>query len=122
MNKTLIIDNQPYRHIELQGLRANITSSYPNNSITSTKYTRFNFVPKNLLHQFNNSSKLWFLLISILELTNQSETTYKFGTVCPLITLILLQMSRDGLYDYFRFLSDQKENDKNLLSVRRNKV
>jgi hypothetical protein len=35
---------------------------YPNNSISTSKYNYFNFIPKNLAEQFSKMANLYFLV------------------------------------------------------------
>lgn len=105
-----LVDMNTYRYIELQGIRPNLNSEYPTNSITRSQYTALNFLPKSLLHQFSNPSKLWFLTVSLLEVLGTSEITYKYGTIIPLVILLLLQIFRDGINDYNRHVLDREIN------------
>ncbi|OMJ86356.1 hypothetical protein SteCoe_12144 [Stentor coeruleus] len=95
------------RYIELQGMGPNTDTLYPDNSIISSRYTKWNFIPKNLLLQFTNPAKIWFLLISILELSIlNEEITVAIGTILPLLFLVLIELVREGYNDYLRYKSD----------------
>ena len=104
------IDTSTFRYIELQGSSRSEHSDYPDNSIVSSKYTYLNFLPKCLTYQFFNPSKLWFLLISILELTNQSTTSMSYGTILPLSLLLVFGLLREALLDYSYHVSDKSIN------------
>ena len=107
---TKVIDNQ-VRHIELQGKRANKESKkFPNNCITTSKYTLLSFLPKVLLHQFYNPSKLWFLFISVIEVAGKSDITYSYGTLIPLTILLFMQITRDGVREFSSHLADREIN------------
>ena len=41
-----------------------------NNRIQTSKYTVFNFLPKNLFYQFMKMSNVYFFVIAILEVMN----------------------------------------------------
>lgn len=105
-------DSKPTRYIELQSLKANTNSKYIRNIITTTHYTRYNFFPKALLNCFCNLPKLWFLFITALELVNLSDTTYKFGTLIPLVLLVLIHLCRECIDDIYRNLQDNVINYK----------
>lgn len=99
------------RYIELQGAYPNTNSLYPNNSIISSRYTKWNFIPKNLLNQFTSPPKLWFLFISILELSLLNEQiTIPIGTIIPLLLLIFIECIREGYNDFLRHKSDNLLN------------
>jgi magnesium-transporting ATPase (P-type)/class 3 adenylate cyclase len=98
------------RYIDLIGQKPVAHKSYANNSIISSRYSKLNFIPKALLLQFFSISKIWFLLISILELLGLSETSLPFSTVLPLFLLILIELIREGFNDFQRHKSDQEMN------------
>lgn len=105
------LDSTDMRYIELQGVRANTESPFPNNAIISSKYSKYNFLPKCLFSQFYSLPKLWFLLISILELTQDTKISISYGTILPLAVLIFLGFIRDGYSDYIKHQSDKKINE-----------
>ncbi|OMJ90724.1 hypothetical protein SteCoe_6900 [Stentor coeruleus] len=99
------------RYIELQGVNPNTNILYPDNSIITSRYTKWNFLPKNLLLQFTHPAKIWFLLISILELSLLNEQiTVPIGTICPLLLLVFIEAVRECYNDYARHASDEKLN------------
>lgn len=103
-------ENRELTHIELQGVRPNILSKHPDNCIVTSKYTFLNFLPKNIMHQFLNPSKLWFLLITVIEVQGLSDVTYQYGTLIPLLILLFLQITRDALKDYHCHKADYEIN------------
>ena len=106
---TTVIDTQ-VRYIELQGVRENKDSKFPDNCIITSKYTLLNFLPRNTLQQFFNPSKLWFLFISVIEVVGKSDITYSYGTLIPLLLLLFLQITRDGLKEYHSHIADRNMN------------
>lgn len=104
------LDVTARRYIELIGSEKSNNFLFPDNSIISYKYTALSFLPKSLLSQFYNLPKLWFLLISVLELTQRTTVTISYGTVLPLVLLIILGLFRDGYSEYLQHISDSKVN------------
>ncbi|TNN27116.1 putative phospholipid-transporting ATPase IH [Liparis tanakae] len=49
------------------GAEAYIPQRYPDNRIVSSKYTSWNFVPKNLFEQFRRIANFYFLLIFLVQ-------------------------------------------------------
>ena len=104
-------DFSELRYCELQGLTSVQNSIYPNNSITSSKYTKYSFIPKTLFIQFMNPAKIWFLLITVLELTSINENlSIDIGTLVPLMVLLLTESVREGYNDFLRHKSDDALN------------
>ena len=106
-----VIQSSAMRYIELQGL-CEATSTYPSNSIITSKYTKLSFLPKALLVQFGNVAMIWFLLISILELTTINQNvSLNVGTIIPLLLLLLIKLLREAWNDYLRHVSDNSLNN-----------
>ena len=74
---------------------------YPNNEIHSNKYTKWNFIPKNLLTQFSKLANIYFVVICILQII--PAITISNGAMAmlpPLVFVIIAAMSKDGYEDY----------------------
>lgn len=100
------------RYIELQSLNANTNKKYISNIITTSLYTKYNFLPKVLLNYFLSVPKLWFLFITIIELAGLSDTTYKYGTLIPLVLLVFIHLCRECIDDLYRHSHDEYINYK----------
>jgi phospholipid-translocating ATPase len=79
------------------------------NTITSSRYTLYNFLPRQLLFQFSRVSNFYFLCIAVLQLTGFS-TTGTYSTLVPLMAFVSIAMAKEGFDDYRRHLLDQVEN------------
>ena len=98
------------RYIDLRGQNPLSYTTFPSNLITTSKYTKLNFLPKALFVQFLSIPKLWFLLISILELLDLFYVSLAFSTVLPLAVLILVELMREAFNDYQHHKSDRLMN------------
>lgn len=99
------------RYIELQGVRPNHESIYPDNTVLSSKYTIYTFLPKELISQFKEPEKIWFLLISVMELSRLNvDITISIGTILPLLLLVTLELIKEAWNDYLRHKSDDEIN------------
>lgn len=45
--------------------------AFKNNVITTSKYTKANFLPKNLAKQFSNLANVYFLVMMILQVSSE---------------------------------------------------
>ena len=55
---------------------------------------------------------IWFLVISILELTTINQNvSLNVGTIIPLLLLLLIKLLREAWNDYFRHVSDNSLNN-----------
>ncbi len=94
-------------------------SKYPNNEISTTKYTKWNFIFKNTFEQFSKVANLYFLFLAVLQTIPQISDTGGLPTYLPpLLTIVVLSMIKDAYEDYKRYKSDEEENNKETLVFR----
>lgn len=86
---------------------------YVGNSIRSSRYTLWNFLPKQLFFQFTKLANFYFLCISIMQLIPGLSTTGTFTTIVPLLCFVALSMAKEGYDDVRRYKMDKMENRKN---------
>ncbi|KAF8542184.1 hypothetical protein BDD12DRAFT_826043 [Trichophaea hybrida] len=83
---------------------------YVNNIIRSSRYTVWNFLPRQLFAQFSKLANFYFLCVSILQMIPRLSTTGTYTTFVPLIFFISLSMFKEGYDDYRRYKLDKSEN------------
>jgi phospholipid-translocating ATPase len=84
--------------------------SFPNNSISTAKYTALNFLPKNIFEQFRRVANFFFLGIVIIQLIPTFQIGSAFFVVAPLAVIIGATSVKDAFEDYKRHISDSKLN------------
>lgn len=62
------LDGSESRDIQLNRGKSDPTSIYPNNFISTAKYSIFSLIPKNLFEQFHRVANIWFLIVSIFQI------------------------------------------------------
>lgn len=82
------------------------------NKIKTTKYTLFNFIPKNLFEQFHRFANLYFLFIIILNFIPQINAFGKEISMIPLIFVLAVTAVKDLVEDRQRYLSDKTVNNR----------
>lgn len=85
---------------------------YIPNTIRSSRYTLYNFVPRQLFFQFSKLANFYFLLISILQLIPGLSTTGSYTTIIPLLIFVAISIAKEGYDDVRRYKLDQVENNK----------
>ncbi|KAK3145027.1 hypothetical protein QOZ80_4AG0321700 [Eleusine coracana subsp. coracana] len=93
-------------------------NSYSNNRISNTKYTIWNFLPKNLWEQFRRFMNQYFLLIACLQLWSIITPVSPATTWGPLIIIFIVSASKEAWDDYNRYLSDKKANERKVWVVK----
>jgi len=85
---------------------------FASNFVSTSKYTVYNFLPLNLLLQFQRTANLYFLCIAVLAsisiISPLGGSTFWF----PLIFVLGTTAIKDGLEDYRRHKSDIEENNR----------
>ncbi|XP_051870560.1 LOW QUALITY PROTEIN: phospholipid-transporting ATPase VB-like [Pristis pectinata] len=87
-----------------------IMRNYMSNKITTTKYTIFNFLPKNFIEQCNRFANIYFLLLAFLNWVPSIEVFHKEITMLPIIIVMSVTAIKDGLEDFKRYQFDKKIN------------
>jgi len=82
------------------------------NEVTTTKYTWWNFIPKNLFEQFTGKlANVFFLFVIFME--TQPSVSVSGGkpvTMVPLIFVVMISMVKDAFEDCKRCSSDKEAN------------
>ena len=92
---------------------------FPNNRISTTKYTVYTFFFKNMFEQLSKIANIYFVFLSILQCIPNVTTSNGIPTYLPpLLTIMILTMIKDGYEDYKRYKSDEEENNKKTLAWR----
>jgi phospholipid-translocating ATPase len=104
------------RHIHLDPTRKEpltderTSQPYTSNWIRSTRYSAWNFIPRQLVAQFSKLANFYFLVISILQMIPGLSTTGQFTTIVPLLFFVTLSIAKEGYDDLRRWRLDKAEN------------
>ncbi|KAI0025428.1 P-type ATPase [Xylariomycetidae sp. FL0641] len=93
--------------------------SYISNAIRTSRYTIWNFLPKQLFFQFTRLANFYFLAVGIPQTIPGFSTTGSYTTILPLMFFVLLTIIKEGYDDYKRHRLDKLENA-NAATVLRN--
>ncbi|KAB2084557.1 hypothetical protein ES319_A05G341400v1 [Gossypium barbadense] len=89
---------------------ANFAHRYKGNSISTTKYNVFTFLPKGLYEQFRRVANLYFLMVSILSATPYSPV-HPITNMVPLSLVLLFSLIKEAFEDWQRFQNDMTINN-----------
>ncbi|KAE9614624.1 putative phospholipid-translocating ATPase [Lupinus albus] len=90
--------------------QANLHLRFKGNSISTTKFNFFTFLPKGLFEQFRRVANLYFLTISILSTTPISPVS-PITNVLPLSLVLLVSLIKEAFEDWKRFQNDMAINN-----------
>lgn len=83
---------------------------YISNFIRSSRYTVYDFVPKQLVFQFSKLGNFYLLVMGILQAIPGLSTVGRYTTIAPLAGFVAFSMAKEGYDDYRRYQLDKSEN------------
>ncbi|XP_006538064.1 phospholipid-transporting ATPase FetA isoform X7 [Mus musculus] len=92
------------RILQANNRRFNSLFEYPDNSIKTSKYGFFNFLPMNLFEQFQRLANAYFLILLFLQLVPQISSLAWYTTVIPLIVVLSITGVKDAIDDVVKWL------------------
>ncbi|KAG8160657.1 hypothetical protein KVR01_008921 [Diaporthe batatas] len=84
--------------------------AFISNVIRTSRYSIFNFFPKQLFFQFSRLGNFYFLCVGIPQTIPGISTTGNVTTILPLLFFVLLTIAKEGYDDYKRHRLDNLEN------------
>ncbi|KAK9705036.1 hypothetical protein RND81_07G028600 [Saponaria officinalis] len=99
----------------------NTIRNYPENYVSTTKYTFTSFVPKSLFEQFRRVANFYFLVTGVLAFTPLAPYT-AVSAIFPLIFVIGVSMLKEGVEDWRRKQQDIEVNSRKVNVHRGNGV
>jgi len=76
------------------------------------------FFPVSLYLQFTRVANIYFLVIAILQSLPVVSPLNPFSAIAPLVFVLTISMTREGLEDYFRYKSDKEATSTPILIYR----
>ncbi|KAM9378593.1 phospholipid-transporting ATPase IF [Phaethornis superciliosus] len=94
-----------------------VPQKFADNRIISSKYTVWNFVPKNLFEQFRRVANFYFLIIFLVQLMIDTPTS-PITSGLPLFFVITVTAIKQGYEDWLRHKADNEVNGAPVYVVR----
>ncbi|XP_058653414.1 phospholipid-transporting ATPase IG isoform X2 [Onychostoma macrolepis] len=103
-SRTIYVGHRPCPDTE-----AFILSKFCDNRIVSSKYTVWNFLPKNLFEQFRRIANFYFLIIFLVQVIVDTPTS-PVTSGLPLFFVITVTAIKQGYEDWLRHKADNEVN------------
>uniref|UniRef100_A0A672ZP72 Phospholipid-transporting ATPase n=1 Tax=Sphaeramia orbicularis TaxID=375764 RepID=A0A672ZP72_9TELE len=87
-----------------------IPPKFCDNRIVSSKYTVWNFLPKNLFEQFRRIANFYFLIIFLVQVRTVDTPTSPVTSGLPLFFVITVTAIKQGYEDWLRHKADNEVN------------
>ena len=98
--------------------KKNLMYKLKDNTISTTKYNIFTFVPKGLLFQFSRWSNVYFLFTAIIQSIPLISPLASLTAIIPLIFVLGVSMIREALEDLGRYYYDKLSNEQEVIVYR----
>eukprot|EP00923_Selenidium_pygospionis_P038561 GHVN01067189.1.p1 GENE.GHVN01067189.1~~GHVN01067189.1.p1 ORF type:complete len:3341 (+),score=384.02 GHVN01067189.1:158-10180(+) len=86
---------------------------FADNSVSTTRYKWWNFLPVNLWHQFQRVPTAWILVVSIIQFFPIASVHWgPWAFAGPLLTVIVLTTFRDAWEDVLKWKRDCRVNNR----------
>ncbi|KAK4081955.1 hypothetical protein Purlil1_11456 [Purpureocillium lilacinum] len=84
--------------------------AYVSNDVRTSRYTVWDFIPKQLIFQFSRVGNFYFLCVGVPQMIPGLSTTGSYTTILPLLFFVCLTIVKEGYDDYRRHRLDKVEN------------
>lgn len=86
--------------------------TFPNNYVSTAKYTVVTFLPRVLFEQFQRLANCYFLGISCLQVFTDLSPTGRFTTLGPLVVVLTISAIKEAVEDIARHRQDREVNNR----------
>ncbi|NXH10677.1 AT11C ATPase, partial [Bucco capensis] len=113
--RTVVVGHRPGLETD-----AYVAQKFCDNRIVSSKYTLWNFLPKNLFEQFRRIANFYFLIIFLVQVIVDTPTS-PVTSGLPLFFVITVTAIKQGYEDWLRHRADNEVNKSNVFIVEKAK-
>ncbi|XP_038631915.1 phospholipid-transporting ATPase IG isoform X1 [Scyliorhinus canicula] len=108
-------------HHPTPGIETFLPPSFCDNRIVSSKYTYWNFIPKNLFEQFRRIANFYFLIIFLVQVIVDTPTS-PVTSGLPLFFVIIVTAIKQGYEDWLRHKADNSVNKSPVYVVNQGRI
>jgi len=109
---------QIYNSANEIGQSRNILHKFTDNTVSTTKYTWWNFIPKNLYEQFHRLANFFFLVTAALTLVPGVTNITPVSSISPLVFVLGVTAAKEAYDDIKRARGDSEVNNTKVLALR----
>uniref|UniRef100_A0A6I8N6V6 Phospholipid-transporting ATPase n=1 Tax=Ornithorhynchus anatinus TaxID=9258 RepID=A0A6I8N6V6_ORNAN len=109
--RTVFVGHRPVSETD-----AYIAQKFCDNRIISSKYTVWNFLPKNLFEQFRRIANFYFLIIFLVQVIVDTPTS-PVTSGLPLFFVITVTAIKQGYEDWLRHRADNEVNKSTIYTI-----
>ena len=116
-NGNNLLKTQRKLYVDLQdGTKIEQKEKFCNNSIKTTQYNLFTFLPLAIINQYKTPFNWFFLIQAIIDCIPSISSVEPVTTIMPVLIVLIISLIREAVEDYRKYSNDKKANE-TLVSV-----
>ena len=116
-NENNLQKTQRKLYVDLQdGTKIEQKEKFCNNSIKTTQYTLYTFLPLAIINQYKTPFNWFFLIQAIIDCIPSISSVEPVTTIMPVLIVLIISLIREAVEDYRKYSNDKKANE-TLISV-----
>ena len=99
-------------YIDLQhGTVVNQPEKYCDNSIRTSQYTLYSFLPLAIMNQYKTPFNWFFLVQAIIDCIPSISSVSPITTILPVVIVLIISLIREAVEDYRKYSNDKLANE-----------
>ena len=116
-NNNIIQKTQRKLYIDLQGgTEIKQPQIFCDNSVRTTQYTLYSFLPLAIMNQYKTPFNWFFLIQAIIDCIPSISSVDPVTTIMPVVIVLIISLIREAVEDYRKYSNDKVANEQ-LISV-----
>lgn len=84
---------------------------YCDNSIRTSQYTLYSFLPLALINQYKTPFNWFFLVQAIIDCIPSISSVSPITTIAPVLIVLIISLIREAVEDYRKYSNDKLANE-----------
>ena len=102
-------------YIDLQhGTVVEQPQKYCDNSIRTSQYTLYSFLPIAIMNQYKTPFNWFFLVQAIIDCIPSISSVNPITTIAPVVVVLIISLIREAVEDYRKYSNDKLANETNV--------
>ena len=110
--KEKITKTQRKLYVDLEhGTIVNQPEKFCDNSIRTSQYTLYSFLPLAIINQYKTPFNWFFLIQAIIDCIPAISSVNRTTTIMPIVIVLMISLIREAVEDYRKYSNDKLANE-----------
>ena len=106
------VKTQRKLYVDLEhGTIVNQPEKYCDNSIRTSQYTLYSFLPLAIMNQYKTPFNWFFLVQAIIDCIPAISSVNPVTTIMPVVIVLIISLIREAVEDYRKYSNDKLANE-----------